>query len=497
MARKRREYICQQCGSIQSGWMGKCPDCGTWDSLVEQAILPADPHIPAAIAGYGSLPGEAATSGQPRSSFNEPSDGNEGLCPPLVSSQTAAGPTPISELVESEDSCPRLASGLNEFDRILGGGVVPGSAVLIGGDPGIGKSTLLLQAADRLAAAGHAVLYVTSEESVRQTQLRARRLGVKSPRLAVMAATNLDLIANQIVKSRPAVVVIDSIQMIYKPTLPAAPGTVSQLRQCGLELVYLAKATGSAVIFIGHVTKKGTIAGPRLLEHVVDTVVYFEGDRFQTYRMIRAVKNRFGSTNEIGLFRMTDGGLEEVTNPSEMFLANSAGSAGSAGSIITAAAEGSRVILVEVQALTTLAGFGPPKRKVSGADANRVAMIIAVLEKRAELHLADQDVFVNIVGGVRVAEPSADLAIALAIAGAYSNRVAPAKSIAIGEVGLGGELRPVGQFEPRLAEAEKLGFEHAILPTAAAPPRTKLTVHACRRLDQAIECLDQRSSNAK
>ncbi|MDD4890957.1 MAG: DNA repair protein RadA [Phycisphaerae bacterium] len=480
MAKKRREFICQKCGAVQAGWMGKCPDCGAWDSLMEQAILPEDPHVPGAIGAYGSLAGEGMTS--ERAGPSSGSGFAAGAIP-------ISAPVAISELIDSE--VPRLESGLNEFDRILGGGVVPGSAVLLGGDPGIGKSTLLLQAADRLAAAGHDVLYVTSEESVRQTQLRARRLGVRSPKLAVFSATNLDLIANQIVKSRPAIVVIDSIQMVYKPTLPSAPGTVSQLRQCGLELVYLAKATGCSVIFIGHVTKTGTIAGPRLLEHIVDTVLYFEGDRHQTYRMIRAVKNRFGSTNEIGLFRMTDGGLDEVTNPSEMFLANAFEQA--PGSVITAAAEGSRVILVEVQALTTLAGFGAPKRKVSGADANRVAMIIAVLEKRAELHLADQDVFVNVVGGVKVVEPSADLAIALAIAGAYCNSVAPPRTIAIGEVGLGGELRSIGQFDARLAEAEKLGFEHAILPAATAEAtKTKLTVHPCKRLEQAIECLTRK-----
>lgn len=489
MAKKRRQYICQQCGAVQSGWMGKCPDCGAWDSLVEQAVLPEDPHLPSAIGAYGSLPGEGIT--------NERAGSSASPAPFQGAAVPISAPVAISELIDAE--VPRLASGVNEFDRILGGGVVPGSAVLLGGDPGIGKSTLLLQAADKLAEAlrtgakpgePNTVLYVTSEESVRQTQLRARRLGVRSPNLVVLSATNLDLIANQIVKGRPAVVIIDSIQMVYKPTLPSAPGTVSQMRQCGLELVYLAKATGCAVLFVGHVTKAGAIAGPRLLEHIVDTVLYFEGDRHQTYRMIRAVKNRFGSTNEIGLFRMTDAGLDEVTNPSEMFLANAVEQA--PGSIVTAAAEGSRVILVEVQALTTLAGFGAPKRKVSGADPNRVAMIIAVLEKRAELHLADQDVFVNVVGGVKVVEPSADLAIALAIAGAYTNRIAPPRSIAIGEVGLGGELRAVGQFESRLAEADKLGFLHAILPARAAETvRTQLTVHACKRLEQAIECLSQ------
>jgi len=485
MARKRRQFICQQCGSVHSGWMGKCPDCGAWDALLEQPMIEPDPHIPAALAAgsigaYGSLAGEGGGTAD----SSAPMAGGAPLAGSIVG---AATPVAISQIIDTE--VPRLASGLVEFDRILGGGLVPGSAVLIGGDPGIGKSTLLLQAADRLAGNGDglSILYVTSEESVRQTQLRARRLGVRAAGLSVMAATNLDLIANQIVKSRPAAVVIDSIQMVYKPSLPAAPGTVSQLRQCGLELVYLAKATGSAVLFVGHLTKAGTIAGPRLLEHIVDTVLYFEGDRHQTYRMIRAVKNRYGSTNEIGLFRMTDSGLQEVSNPSEMFLLG--GTERTPGSLITAAVEGSRVILVEVQALTTTAGFGAPKRKVSGADANRVAMILAVLEKRAGLHLADQDVFVNVVGGVRLVEPSADLPIALAIAGAFANRAAPARSIAVGEVGLGGELRGVGQFEARLAEADKLGFAHAILPAGAGVKRTRLTVHACKRLDQAIECL--------
>lgn len=496
MAKKRRQFICQQCGSVHSGWMGKCPDCGAWDALVEQAILPPDPHVPAAlgsIGAYGSLPGEglaAPRAGSPAIA----QDAGFAAVPAIAS---AGGvPVAISEIIDSE--VPRMASGLGEFDRILGGGLVPGSAVLLGGDPGIGKSTLLLQAAERFVRNDHSILYVTSEESVRQTQLRARRLSVRDSRLAVLAATNLDLIASQIIKTKPAAVVIDSIQMVYKPTLPAAPGTVSQLRQCGLELVYLAKATGCAVIFVGHVTKAGTIAGPRLLEHIVDTVLYFEGDRHQTYRMIRAVKNRFGSTNEIGLFRMTDAGLEEVTNPSEMFLAGGAGqSEGQPGSVITAAVEGSRVILVEVQALTTGAGFGAPRRKVRGADPNRVAMIIAVLEKRAGLHLADQDIFVNVVGGVKVIEPSADLPIALAIAGAYTDRVAPSRCVALGEVGLGGELRAVGQFDLRLGEAEKLGFEHAILPAAVAKAaRSTMQLHGCKRLEEAIDCLTLRKPKA-
>ncbi len=477
MARKRRQFICQQCGSVHSAWMGKCPDCGEWDSLVEQAAVSEDLHAPAAIGGYGSLPGEGGALPETESG-------------PMTTAAVGGGaPVAIGKLVESD--LARLPTGVGELDRILGGGLVSGSAVLLGGDPGIGKSTLLLQAADRLARTGQSVLYVTSEESVRQTQIRARRLGVSADGLQVMAATNLELVANQIARSRPAAVVVDSIQMIYKPSMPAAPGTVSQLRQCGLELVYLAKATGCAVLLVGHVTKAGTIAGPRLLEHIVDTVLYFEGDRHQTYRMVRAVKNRFGSTNEIGLFRMTDGGLEEVANPSEMFLALAGDDEPTPGSMITAAAEGSRVILVEVQALTTTAAFGAPKRKVSGADANRVAMILAVLEKRAELHLGDQDVFVNVVGGVRLVEPAADLAIALAVAGAFTNRLPPTRCLAFGEVGLGGELRGVGQYDQRLGEAEKLGFENAILParTADAATGAALALHPCKRLDLALQCL--------
>jgi DNA repair protein RadA/Sms len=422
--------------------------------------------------------------------------------------QMASEAMPIGEI--SEADAPRIRTGINEFDRILGGGIVPGSAVMIGGEPGIGKSTLLLQVANALASGTKAdpsttpgrlrhegtkgetlppkVLYVTSEESARQTAMRASRLGAKSQSLLVLAETNVERITAQIHKHKPDVVVVDSIQMIYKPQLPAAPGSVTQLRDCCMELVYLAKATGIAVFFVGHVTKEGTLAGPKLLEHIVDTVVYFEGDRFHTHRVVRCIKNRFGSTHEVGLFEMTGGGLIEVSDPGRLFTEEHGEAGPPSGCVITAAMQGSRVLLVEVQALTASSVIGAAKRKVSGASSDRVAMIIAVLEKRADMRLAADDVFVNIAGGVKVAEPAIDLAIALAIASAHSGRPLSAGTIAIGELGLGGEVRSVPQLENRLREASRLGCSQAISPRlgTAIPKLGGVAVHEVRSLAQAL-----------
>src|SRR5688572_7669410 len=454
MAKVRNQFLCNSCGSVHPKWMGKCPDCGTWDSLEE-----FKPPTPDARRPERGAPGSSATGDLIR--------GAEAL--------------PLDE-IDHEDS-PRVGTGIGEFDRVLGGGVVPGSAVLVGGEPGIGKSTLLLQVASALASGkgeadallsktaktlrkagfesapktptpsavgstidappGTKVLYVTSEESARQTKLRAGRLGVSSPNLLVLAETNVERIVNQIHKVKPSVVIVDSIQMIYKPDVPAAPGSVTQLRDCCMELVYLAKLTGIAVIFVGHVTKAGTLAGPKIIEHIVDTVVYFEGDRFHAHRIVRCVKNRFGSTHEVGLFEMTGSGLREVTDPGNLFLEQyGPGPDGKArqpsGSVVTAAMQGTRVLLVEVQALTASSVIGAAKRKVSGVSADRVAMIIAVLEKRAEMRLAADDVFVNVAGGVKVAEPATDLAVALAIASAHQNRPLPPGTFAVGELGLGG-----------------------------------------------------------
>jgi DNA repair protein RadA/Sms len=474
--------------------MGKCPDCGTWDSLEEFKAPTHDArranHVAAVATGTGDL-----------------AHGAEAL--------------PLSEIDHAD--APRVGTGIGEFDRVLGGGVVPGSAVLVGGEPGIGKSTLLLQVANALASGageqtallskttkslrkagfeaapqtpgsqpGTKVLYVTSEESARQTKLRAARLGVASPNLLVLAETNVERIVNQIHKTSPSVVIVDSIQMIYKPDVPAAPGSVTQLRDCCMELVYLAKLTGVAVIFVGHVTKAGTLAGPKIIEHIVDTVVYFEGDRFHAHRIVRCVKNRFGSTHEVGLFEMTGEGLRDVLDPGNLFVEQygtaEQGGGQPSGSVITAAMQGSRVLLVEVQALTASSVIGAAKRKVSGVSADRVGMIIAVLEKRAEMRLAADDVFVNVAGGVKVVEPAIDLAVALAIASAHLNRPLAPGTFAVGELGLGGEVRTVPQLETRLREASRLGLGSAIVPHMGPhiPKLGGMALHEVRRLQQAM-----------
>jgi DNA repair protein RadA/Sms len=475
MSRLRTQFLCSSCGSVHPKWSGKCPDCGTWDSLQEYREPTPDARARSTPAGSPAAPVEALR---------------------------------IDEIPDADT--PRIRSGIAEFDRILGGGIVPGSAVMIGGEPGIGKSTLLLQAANALAHGGAGrpaskaplnpeprplnpikVLYVSSEESARQTAMRASRLGVKAANLLVLAETNLERIVNQIHKHQPDIVVIDSIQMIYKPQIPAAPGSVTQLRECGMELVYLAKTSNSAVLFVGHVTKEGTLAGPKILEHIVDTVVYFEGDRYHTHRIVRCVKNRFGSTHEIGLFEMTGGGLIEVADPGKLFTEEHGEHGPPSGSVITAATQGSRVLLLEVQALTAASVIGAARRKVSGASSDRVAMIIAVLEKRCELRLAADDVFVNIAGGVKVAEPAIDLAIALAVASAHMNRPLAAGTIAVGELGLGGEIRSVPQLELRLREAARLGCSQAITPRlgGGVPRLGGIAVHECRSLAQAMKAV--------
>jgi DNA repair protein RadA/Sms len=486
MAKARTQFLCNNCGSVHPKWLGKCPDCGAWDALQEYKAPTPDARA------------------ESRAALGQTGDITKG-----------AEPLTLAQIEEAD--APRRPSGIGEFDRILGGGVVPGSAVLVGGEPGIGKSTLLLQVAHELSRttedgglnnelnkskatalatqssvlspqSSSRVLYVTSEESARQTKLRASRLGVESPNLLVLAETNVERIINQIHKVKPAVVVIDSIQMIYKPGIPAAPGSVTQLRDCCMELVYLAKATGTAVILVGHVTKAGTLAGPKIVEHIVDTVVYFEGDRFHSHRLVRCVKNRFGSTHEVGLFEMTGEGLREVTDPGNLFVEQYGPGGQPSGSVITAAMQGTRVLLVEVQALTASSVIGAAKRKVSGVSADRVAMIMAVLEKRAELRLAADDVFVNIAGGVKVVEPAIDLAIALAIASAHMNRPLSPGTLAVGELGLGGEIRSVPQLEHRLREASRLGLGHAIVPHMGGniPKLGGMALHEVRRLSQAM-----------
>lgn len=422
--RQKTVFSCSQCGCQSPKWLGKCPDCGAWNSMVEeQKAAPLTTRS-------GRSPGGANSA------------------------------IPISEVPPQAEI--RLGCGIGELDRVLGGGLVPGSLVLIGGDPGIGKSTLLLQAMHHLAAE-EAVLYVSGEESAAQTRLRGERLGVGGRRLLVLAENSLEEIISQIEKLRPRAVVVDSIQTVWTQSLESAPGSVSQVRESAGRLMLLAKGSNIPIFIVGHVTKDGSIAGPRVLEHMVDTVLYFEGDRGHPYRILRAVKNRFGSTNEIGVFEMKSGGLAEVANPSELFLSERPLDA--PGSVVTAALEGSRTLLVEIQALVTPSSYGTPRRTTIGVDSNRLALLVAVLEKKAGLHLGGQDIFLNVAGGARLNEPAADLAILLAVASSHLERPVPADTIVFGEVGLAGEIRAINQPEPRLGEAAKLGFQNCFLPS--------------------------------
>jgi len=363
-----------------------------------------------------------------------------------------------------------------ELDRVLGGGLVQGSLVLVGGEPGVGKSTLLTMISQRLASAGRTVLYVSGEESTQQIKLRAQRLGVAARSLLLLAETSLDAIVDAAGKVQPQVMVIDSIQTVYKPDLPSAPGSVGQVRECTADLLRLAKRSGTAVLLVGHVTKEGQIAGPRVLEHIVDTVLYFEGDRQHAYRILRATKNRFGSTNEIGVFEMRAEGLREVTNPSAAFLSERAREA--PGSSVVCAQEGSRPLLVEIQALVTPTVFGMPRRTVSGLDYNRVVVLLAVLEKRAGVHLSSQDVYVSVAGGLTIDEPAVDLGIAAAVASSLRNRPVDQTAVAIGEVGLAGEIRDVSQLGTRIAEAARMGFRRVVTPRAGAEEQKRDGVEA-------------------
>ncbi len=415
-------YVCQQCGHKAPKWLGKCPECGEFNTLVEEVERP-----------------------------------DAGARRPVLSEER---PVPITDVKPAER--PRMQVGMPELDRVLGGGIVIGSVNLIGGDPGIGKSTLILQFCERIAAQGRRVLYVSSEESVMQTKLRAERLGVGSPELYIVSETNLDMIRRYLEDMKPAMAVVDSIQMIYRPEIPSAPGSVGQVRECASDLTFTAKRHGVSLFIVGHVTKDGTIAGPRTLEHLVDGVFYFEGDRFQSFRVLRGVKNRFGSTNEIGIFEMLGSGLREVANPSELFMSQDR--AGRQGSVVVPSFVGTRTLLVEMQALTTRTSYGLPTRRVTGFDLNRVAIIIAVLERRCGLGLGAQDVFVNAVGGVQIEEPAADLGVAVAIASSFKGKAVDAKTFVVGEIGLSGEIRGVTQAAARVVEGRRLGFERAVVP---------------------------------
>ena len=416
-------YSCQQCGLQSPKWLGKCPDCNQWNSLVEETVT---------VVKKG------------------------GRTVPL---RSESSPVRLTEVSASDED--RLHCGIVEFDRVLGGGVVPGSFTLIGGDPGIGKSTLLLQAAGSWARTGP-VLYATAEESTRQVKLRAGRLAVVAEDLYLLAETSLEGILERVKELKPAFLVIDSIQTVFTAALESAPGSVSQVRECAGRLMHLAKGEDIPTFIVGHVTKDGSIAGPRMLEHMVDTVLYFEGDAGHPYRILRAVKNRFGSTNEIGVFEMKDVGLSEVPNPSELFLAERPEDA--AGSVVVPAIEGTRPILVELQALVSGTAHGNPRRTAMGIDANRVSLLVAVLEKKVGYSLLTQDIFVNVAGGVRLSEPAVDLGVVAALASSHLNRPVDERTVLFGEVGLTGEVRAVSRPELRVKEAARLGFNRCLLP---------------------------------
>lgn len=423
MPKPSSRFVCQQCGYESPKWLGRCPECGEWNSLVEEVVAPPPKHQPSTKAPVG-----------------------------------ASQPVRLSEV--STETLPRWHTGMEELDRVLGGGIVPGSLLLLGGDPGVGKSTLLTQVADWLSAE-HPVLYVSGEESTHQIKLRAKRLGATGQNLYVLAETNVETMVAHIGALQPMLAVVDSIQTTQTNLLESAPGTVAQVRACGVALQRVAKEQNVAVFLVGHVTKEGAIAGPKALEHLVDTVLTFEGDPHLNYRILRATKNRFGSTDEVALFEMREQGLVPVHNPSEWLLSERASH--SPGSVVTAIMEGTRPLLVEIQALVTHSYLSQPRRQVTGLDYNRVNMVLAVLEKRAGMRLSDKDVFVNAAGGIFVREPAADLAVALAVVSSLKDRPVPADMVAFGELGLGGEVRSVAQTEQRVREVERLGFSRVML----------------------------------
>lgn len=460
MASKNKTvYTCQKCGHQERKWLGKCPDCGEWNSLVEETFRP---QRAAASAGGGSLPVFADSK-----------------------------PVSYGE-IESQDDA-RTLSGIGEFDRVLGGGIVAGSLVLIGGDPGIGKSTIIIQMADNLSARGRKVLYVSGEESERQIKMRGERLGLEAQNLFVLPETNLEAILTETSKSHPDVVIVDSIQTVFSSLLDSAPGSISQVRQAAGEFMLLAKRTGTPVFLIGHVTKDGSIAGPKALEHIVDTVLYFEGDRHHNHRIIRAVKNRFGSANEIGVFEMTNAGLVPVGNPSEVFLRERP--EGASGSVVTVCMEGTRPMLVEVQALVSGTSYGSGRRMAQGFDHNRTSLLIAVMEKRLGFQLGGDDVFINVAGGIEISEPAADLGVAAAIASSFRNLQIPPETAVFGEIGLTGEVRGVLQAQVRAREAQTLGFKRLIVPASNKTGLEKLIgtrVVGIRSLEEALDELFHR-----
>ena len=479
MPKTQTRFVCQECGRVAASYMGKCPQCGSFNSMVEEVIHDEPAAKGTAVRG---LTGRSA-------------------------------PRPIGDVSSGAED--RINLPIEEFARVLGGGIVPGSIVLVGGDPGIGKSTLMLQMAMEMAAHKR-VLYVSGEESERQIKMRAVRLNnnveaqrdghvSKSPNgsavplptnLLLVTETNLEIILNHIQEVKPELLIVDSIQTVYLSEMDSSAGSVSQVRECSSQLRELAKTSGISVFVIGHVTKEGNIAGPRVLEHIVDTVLYLEGDRFQAYRLLRSVKNRFGATSEVGVFEMREGGLAEVTNPSEAFLAERMINA--AGSSVAVTMEGTRPILVEIQGLTSPTQFGNARRTANGVDFNRLLLITAVLTRRVGLKLSEQDIFVNVVGGLQIDEPAADLAVAVAIASSWRDISVKADAVLIAEIGLAGELRMPGQMQARLREAQKLGFKTAIVPKAlrkGEPYPKGIEVIEVRSLDQALQAAFASSTN--
>jgi DNA repair protein RadA/Sms len=426
VAKAKIIYACQTCGYQSPKWLGRCPDCNQWNSLVEE---------------------KQERAAHPRGELS------------LGSKEE---PSAIHEINTAEEG--RALTGMGEFDRVLGGGLVPGSVILIGGDPGIGKSTLLLQAFAAVSQQGLTCLYISGEESQRQIKMRAERLGITAPNLLILSETSLERILDQVRRIKPAVLVIDSIQTIFTSSIPSAPGSIGQVRETSGSIIVLAKKTGLTTFLIGHVTKDGAIAGPRVLEHMVDTVLYFEGEGGHSFRILRAVKNRFGSTNEIGVFEMKEAGLKEVTNPSEIFLMERPLEV--PGSAVVCSMEGTRPILVELQALVSRSFLAVPRRTTIGVDHNRVALLVAVLEKKMGAKLFDQDIFVNVAGGVRVDEPAVDLGIIAAVASSHKEKIIDPRTVFFGEVGLAGEIRGISQADARVKEAGKLGFERCILPSS-------------------------------
>lgn len=445
MAKAKTFYQCQACGHRTPKWMGKCPDCGQWNTLVEE---------------------KESRSGRKRSMVPE-----------------GVSPQPLSSIREQETE--RTTTHMGEFDRVLGGGIVTGSVVLIGGDPGIGKSTLLLQAMSKLEGP---ILYVSGEESPEQIKLRADRMGVSSDSIMLLPETSLESVLMTAAEMEPSTLVLDSIQTMRTDELDSAPGSVGQVRECAAKAMFYAKSSGVPVFIIGHVTKEGAIAGPRVLEHIVDTVLYFEGDRGHSYRIIRTVKNRFGSTNEIGVFEMSDRGLSEIDNPSEMFLSERP--EGVAGSVVVASIEGTRPVLVELQALVSQTGFGVPRRTSIGMDHQRVSLLVAVLEKLGGMQLSGMDIFTNVVGGLKLVEPALDMGVVLALTSSLKEKPIPPDLMAFGEVGLSGEIRAVSQAETRLKEASKIGFKRAVIPKSNSERLSKvegIEITGVANISEALE----------